>query len=107
MIVRYSPYESPFVPTSPAGVHWIPRELRNAPRDAHVTAYYEHRASLVAAVKASLKTKSKNRVTTELESMAYDSGIKAAARRYRSIQNEGLRPFSGKPVAGEAYRCLD
>lgn len=107
MICRYSPYESPFVPSASPGIYWVPKECQYSPHDAHVRVFAEYRAQLVADLKATLKTKRKNLLAEELESMAFDSGIKAASRRYRSIQNDGLRPFAGRQLAGERYKCLD
>jgi hypothetical protein len=36
MDIRYSPYQSPFVPSSPKGVYWIGAEMKNLPHNAHV-----------------------------------------------------------------------
>lgn len=41
MEIRYSPYNSPFIPSdAPPGIYWIGREYQNLPHDAHVQRYY-------------------------------------------------------------------
>lgn len=42
MDIRYSPYQSPFVPSYPKGVYWIGAEFKDAPHSAHVWAYTHH-----------------------------------------------------------------
>lgn len=44
--IRYSPYQSPFVPSSPKGVYWIGAELRDVPHSAHVWVYNHHLGGL-------------------------------------------------------------
>lgn len=37
--IRYSPYQSPFVPSEPKGVYWIGAEFKDLPHNGHVYQY--------------------------------------------------------------------
>lgn len=42
MKIRYFPFESPFVPRTPKGIYWVPREFQYAPYDEHVKVFMAH-----------------------------------------------------------------
>lgn len=72
MEVRWSPYNSPFVPAGDTvGIYWVGLEHRNAPCSAHVAEYHRQSAASV--------------ILENLDDLAAD-GIKAAARRAIAIR---------------------
>lgn len=106
MEIRFSPYNSPFVPNGPAGVHYIGREFRDMPHSAHV---YEFQRELGRrhVEQLNLELMSAVALLPMLDEMARD-GIKAAARRAvdirhflnpLSVKKSSVSPRKEKPVS--------
>ncbi len=102
MEIRYSPYNSPFVPAGPPGVYWIGAEYRNMPHNAHV---YERQRYLgrLHVERLQLEMTSSVALLPMLDEMAAD-GIRAAARRAKSIRqllspNKSEQKLTGRVLA--------
>lgn len=93
MEIRYSPYNSPFIPAGqPQGIYWIGREYRHAPHDGHCQVYYRLvHAGLVDAYRLT------NRRWFEIGGRQFVEGIDGNGKR-RSFVVGGSNPLA-RPVA--------
>jgi hypothetical protein len=99
MDIRFSPYNAPFVPAGPPGVHWIPRELQFAPHDAHVAAFREYRQAATAGIDARLQARKRDKVMDLLADLSA-CGIKAARTRLVEVRRAEIVTVGGS-IAGE------
>lgn len=92
--VRYSPYNSPFVPAGDyPGVIWVGREYRDMPHSAHVYHWQQHKH--LEQVQERLRGISVAvQLLPELQQCA-DEGIKASARRALALR-QLIHPNKGQ-----------
>jgi hypothetical protein len=100
MDIRFSPYNSPFVPHGDnTGIYWIGREFRDMPHNAHVYEFVREQGRRhVEAL--NLEMNSAVAVLPLLDEMAAD-GVAAAGRRARDIR-KFLNPYKNS-----TYRAAD
>jgi hypothetical protein len=100
MVIRFSPYNSPFVPHGDnSGIYWIGREFRDMPHNAHVYEFVREQGRRhVEAL--NLEMNSAVAILPLLDEMAAD-GVAAAGRRARDI-----RKFLS-PSKNFSYRACD
>lgn len=99
MDIRFSPYCAPFVPAGPPGVHWIPREERFAPHDAHVQCFRDYRIASVADLKARADSRKRDKVMDLLEELSA-AGVEAARARLLEVRRAEIVSVGGS-IAGE------
>jgi hypothetical protein len=102
MEIRFSPYNSPFIPSGESpDIYWIGLEFKHMPHSAHVHRWIQWQGEEHARV-LQLEITSAIAVLPWLDEMAAD-GVAAAGRRARAIR-QFLAP--NKKFVGDRKKLL-